>query len=128
MYIETVGGRTYTPESSFELTSTLNQIRNNGDIIKRMIIKGHGSEDGINIGGGEDYLTTAGNSIYIGGTDVTNLLKDVTDGRSAISLRGCFSYALAKRVQARLDGAKVYGAIRFVIGIPGTTIGIGVFY
>lgn len=63
----------------------------------------------------------------VGDEDVTDLLRDVTDRGTTITLRGCFSYALAKRVKARLDGAGVWGAVRFMIGIPGTTIGIGVY-
>lgn len=130
IYVLESNGVEYTPATAAELIGILEGIRDRGNQVSTLIIKGHGYSGGIEVGDGGEVLTapegSLSNSVYIG-DDVTELLKDVTNAETTISLRGCFTYDLAKRVECRLDGAKVYGAIRFVIGIPGTTWGIGVY-
>lgn len=129
MYILTAGGTEYWPGTTAELITDLQAIQTNNDTISQLIIKGHAGPDGIQVGDDGDYLTAPSNgtNVMVGSTDITTLLKAVTDSNTSIYLRGCFSYPLAKSVQARLDGAKAYGAVRFVIGIPGTTVGFGIF-
>lgn len=127
IYVMDSNGVEYFPETATELLTILQNIRTNGAIVTEMIIKGHGSGDGIEVGDDGEYLTCEGGVVYVDETDVTSLLKDVTDSSSVIKMRGCFSYHLAKRVQAELDGAKCYGAVRCVIGIPGTTWGLGIY-
>lgn len=130
IYIETVQGGIYQPATAAAFKADLETIRTNGHTIKLLIIKGHGSPYGIEA---QDEMLTApvdggSTKILLGFDDITQLLKDVTDGTSIISLRGCRTRALALRVQERLDGADVYGALMMVLGIPGTTIGIGIYH
>jgi len=123
-------GNSYNPVTATQLISGLQTIRNNGDQVTKLIIKGHAftaDGGGIEVGDDGEYLTVAGDDIYIGDIEVTQLLNDVTNGNSEIVLRGCFSKVTADRVEAKLDGADVFGAVRFVIGIPGTTWGFGVY-
>ncbi len=122
-------GSNYTPATAADLINLLGTLSASGLTITNMNIKGHGGPDGIQVGPNGEFLTTTDQgNIYIGGTDVTAPLKAVTDGNTTISLVGCFSYPLAKRVKADLgNGAQVYGAVRFVISIPGTAHGFGLF-
>ncbi len=105
----------------------MQQIKAAGDKVTLLIIKGHASGDGIQVGTGSDWLTCESGVIHLMDTDVTALLKSITDGSSTIRLRGCFSHALAKRMEDAGVGGHVYGAVRFVIGIPGTAWGMGVY-
>ena len=129
IYLEASNGTVYTPDTATKLLENMNTIKENGEQIKQLIIKGHGGEGIIEVGdGGESlYLNGSGAEIFIGNTTVTQLLKDITDGSTTIRFRGCFTYSLAKDVERILDGAKVVGAVRFVIGIPGTPWGLGVY-
>lgn len=55
-------------------------------------------------------------------------MDDVCDGNTVIRFRGCFTKPLADEVEDSLGGEPdVKGAIRFVIGIPWTRWGIGVY-
>jgi hypothetical protein len=126
MYVKDSAGNEYTPDDDVELIQVLENIQLGGRTVTTMIIKGHGSEEGIQVGPNE-YMTVADDSVYIGSTDVTDLLNDVTDTGTSISLRGCHSFKLAKGISGNLDGAKVYGALKYVLGIPGTYWGIGTY-
>lgn len=127
IYVKESNGSEFTPTTADELIAVLESIRARGNQVETLIIKGHRSSQGIEVGDNGEYLTTAGDNIYVGNTRATDLLNDVTGAGTTISLRGCFTYDLAQRVRVCLDGAEVYGAIAFVIGIPGTTWGIGVY-
>ena len=126
--MQTSNGHTYKPATATALINVLQTIRTNKDTVATLIIKGHGGPDGIQVGDDGDFLTTPnnGNNIYIGDTDdVTTLLKDVTDGETSIYFRGCWTRQLVRKVQVALDGARCYGSVFFVIGIPGTRWTIG---
>ena len=128
IHMQTSNGHTYKPATATALINVLQTIRTNKDTVATLIIKGHGGPDGIQVGDDGDFLTTPnnGNNIYIGDTDdVTTLLKDVTDGETSIYFRGCWTRQLVRKVQVALDGARCYGSVFFVIGIPGTRWTIG---
>jgi hypothetical protein len=58
--------------------------------------------------------------------DITDMLRDVTDNRTTICLRGCYTSPLAANLQSTLgNGAKVSGMVGPAIGIPGTGWAIG---
>jgi hypothetical protein len=124
MSIET-GAGSYNPTSAAELIEALNEIAMNNDTISLMVIKGHGSFDGVEVEN-DVFLTTTSNpnGIFIGNTDVTNVFNQVTDANTKIYLRACLTDKFAQSLSARLDGARVWGAIRFVISVPGTPYGI----
>lgn len=127
IYVQDSQGTEYTPQNAAALITVLQNILNNGDTVTTLIIKGHGWDTGIDVGDSGGMLTVEGGVVRIGDTDVTQLFQDVTDVGTTISLRGCFSYPLAKRLEQALDGAHAYDAVRFVFGIPGTTWGIGIY-
>lgn len=127
MYIKASDDTVYYPTNSQEFIDALKDLKNKGLTASEIIIKGHGGPDGIQLGEGDDFLTTGGKDIYAGDTEITGLFKDVTDGNTQITLRGCFTYDFAKSLEKNLDGARCYGAVRFVIGIPWTRIGLGIY-
>ena len=106
-------------------------IRDQGSQIDLLIIKGHGTEESVDLSENGDYLTVYA-GIHFGNygdpdyyENVTQLMNDITDANSTISLRGCFTRPLAKKLDTALGGAPtVSGAVRFVINIPGTSWGI----
>ena len=126
--IRTRAGDIIQPTTASGFIDILYSMRDNGTTITELIIKGHGGQT-VQVGDNGEYLGAPdnGQNIFIGDDDVTDLLSDVTDGNTTIYLRGCFTHPLAQKVSARLDGAKVYGAIRAVIGIPGTVHAFGVY-
>lgn len=131
MYIEADDGTIYTPRTKAEFIAALQDMKNNGTHIKKMILKGHGGSGGIQIGEDDDFLTVGATDINVGDvnpTDITQLLKDVTNGDSVISVRGCSTVDFAKELQDLLNnGTTVWGSIWYAIGIPGTYIGIGIY-
>lgn len=132
IYLKTQSGSEFLPSNAAELNTYLDAMERGGEKIDTLIIKGHGSSDGIRCGGDGDWLTCEGGNVYIGSDDQTDTLKAVTDKGSQIKLRGCFTRRLADRVQDALDepgdeDPEVWGAVRFVIGIPGTPWGAGVY-
>lgn len=100
-----------------------------GDKIDVLIIKGHGWGNMIKTGQGPvDELTCDFGQIVITGVDMTATLGAVTGPGSVIKLRGCLTRPLADSVEPCLaNGTEVYGAVRFVIGMPGTAWGIGIY-
>jgi hypothetical protein len=135
IYIVDSAGTVYKPKDHNGLVDVIEGIKHNGNTITTFIIKGHGSSDPPLIQVGPDaILICIGGRIFIspisGGADIdiTDLLKEVCDGNTVIRLRGCFTKPLADAVESALDcGCDVKGAIRFVIGIPWTCWGIGVY-
>jgi VCBS repeat-containing protein len=140
IYVRTKTGEIYTPQTAAELVQVLQQMADSGQIIEKLIIKGHGGPGSIEVGDpiepfvdgadedGTVWMTADNGTINIGFDDVTNLLWQTTDGGTHISLRGCFSAPLAKEINDSLPpGPKVTGAVRFTIGIPGTLWGLGAY-
>lgn len=125
IWMEDNGGTIYQPTTAADLIADIQAIQARGRYINTLIIKGHGSGDAISVGTGDDWLTCVNGSIYLKDQDITALLSSTTDAASNIYLRGCFSHALAKKMEDTRFGANVYGAVRFVIGIPGTCWGLG---
>lgn len=133
MQITTSNGHDYYPTSAADLIITLNMIQGNGEKVTYLLIKGHGGPDGIALGNGANppLLTVAigggANTIDIDGTDVTALLNNLTDANTVITLRGCHTLPLAKKLKTALGGdTPVYGnRLWKVIGIPGTGWEIG---
>ena len=132
MYILLTDGTEYSPTDYEDFIRILNEIQAAGKTIATMIIKGHGGGGGVQVGPGA-WLSCVDGVIEVApeggnGTDIKDILIDITDGNSVISLRACHSRELAACIEAKLNnGSDVRGAHRFVIGIPGTTIGIGIY-
>ena len=126
--LTTTMGAHHTPTSGAQLNAILTQMEGAGDRIDVLIIKGHGWSDYIQTGEQGDALMTFAGAITINGVNMTNTLRNVTGPGSEIKLRGCLTRPLADEVQNILaNGTEVYGAVRFVIGIPGTPWAIGVY-
>lgn len=127
VYLRDSNGIEHWIYSDTTLIYIMEQIQLNGDTIAELIFKGHGSNDVMDIGDSGEYVTEAGDDVYFGDVEVTDLLKDITDNNTTIYLRGCNTYPLAKRIQANLDGASVKGSHWWIIGIPGTIHAFGDF-
>ncbi len=123
MYVRDTAGTIYSPTDAAGLKNALESIRTAGEQVDLLVIKGHGGTGGCQISATE-YLTVAGGDIYFGDFEVTQLMKDVTNASSKIYLRCCFSAWVAKPLAESLDGARVWGARRFTINIPGTPWGL----
>lgn len=132
IWLRTVGGTEFAPETADELITVLQQMRAAGDQIEWLIIKGHAGPDGIQVGDDGEFLTADsrfGGMIALDTQDVTALLRAVTGPGSHISLRGCNSYGFAKNLKQTLgNGTTVSGSTFYVIGIPGTRWVIGPGY
>lgn len=127
-------GLELAPQTGKEVKETLKLSEQNGDHIDLLVIKSHGSEDGTWVGDGyelsdgtfhQDTLTVVINGItgegviYIGSTDITATLKALTGPGSTITLRGCNTIGLARKLQAALgNGTVVRGSYTYVLGIP----------
>ncbi len=130
IYVQPQSGGGSYPTNAAQLLTQLQAIQANGGRIGVLIIKGHGGPQGIIVGPDRDgvvLVTTPNpNGIWLGTTDITKLLRAITDQNSYISLRGCMNAALANRIARILgNGAVVHGELTPSIGIPGTTITIG---
>jgi hypothetical protein len=138
IWIESTDGAIYHPQDGATLVSALNEIKSKNAKLKVLIIKGHGGYDTIENGARGDVLSAPQNNITgthdiysdINGqpTYVTRLFLDVTDVRSRISLRGCYSDRLARQIADALSKNRVTvdGGWGPQLGIPGTTISIGI--
>jgi hypothetical protein len=99
IWIESTDGTIYHPQDAATLLSAVSDIKFKSAKIRTLIIKGHGGYDTIEIGtrgdrmsappnnltGSRDiYIESHGQPIY-----VTQLLLDITDANSRVSLRGC---------------------------------------
>ncbi len=135
IYIVDSAGTVHKPTDHNGFVDVIEGIKHNGNTITTCIIKGHGSGDPPLIYLGPDaILTCPGGDILItplSGSptiDITDRLDDVCDGNTVIRFRGCFTKPLADDVETALGGdCDVKGAIRFVIGIPWTRWGVGVY-
>lgn len=137
IYIEDSDGNIYRPTTPQQLENVLVSIRVTGRTITKIILKGHGSSESISpFANGEHLITCPGGDVVIitstdpsfNNFDITDVFNDVTDANTTIRLRGCFTKDLADDMESALGGMPdVKGAIRFVIGIPFTDIGIGVY-
>lgn len=127
IYLEDSDGTVWDVTTAEDLKAALEGIQLAGDTVTSLIIKGHGGGGAIFVGDDEVALTIASGTIYLGDDDITQLLLDVTDASTEIRFRGCHTAPLARSVENALDGAKVFGAVRFIIGIPGTCWAIGVY-
>lgn len=116
----------YIPQTSAALLQILENLWVDNKTVKTLIIKGHGGPDGIQCGD-DGFLTFLNGNIFIGDTQVNDMLRGVTNADTVIRFRGCFTAELAGNVQANLDGATVTGSIYYTIGIPGTVWGFGVY-
>ena len=124
--VTTRDGNTYYPSTAAELIDDLETIRDDGDMVDELIIKGHAGPEAIQVGDGEeDFMSVFNGNILIGAEDITDLLNDVTDEETDIDLRGCKSRQVADDLEGALDGAEVEGRRWFIIGIPGTRQTIG---
>jgi len=127
--LTTASGRHEYPTSGNELRTILSQMQGAGDHITTLIIKGHGWNTMIKTGDGPvDELTCFGGQIRINDVDVTATMQAVTGPGSQIKLRGCHTRPLADDVEDTLNnGTAVYGALGFVINIPGTRFAMGIY-
>lgn len=136
IYVETADGDIYYPKDGDGLIDVLNDIESDGDTVKHLVIKGHGSPEMIEVGSGGDILTTGGGRVIIGNindpndsTDITDVLNDVTDGDTDIELRGCWTSQLASDVNDALGGdPDVSGSVTPVVGIPWGPFTFGPYY
>ena len=136
IYVETADGDIYYPKDGDGLVDVLNDIESDGDTVKHLVIKGHGSPEMIEVGSGGDILTTGGSRVIIGNindpndsTDITDVLNNVTDGGTDIELRGCWTSQLASDVNDALGGdPDVSGSITPVVGIPWGPFTVGPYY
>ena len=91
--IQTQGGRTYRAATSADLINNLRAMRDNGEKIRLLVIKGHGGDEGICVGEDEVVLSVSTvngrKRVMLGNRDITDLLADVSDIGTLISLRGC---------------------------------------
>jgi RHS repeat-associated protein len=130
--ITTLGGKHYTPTTSKELVDTLNTIKNGGDTIDYMIIKGHGATNLIDLPDGgtlqaNDASITV-ESTVTGKARVTAVLRSITGSKSTISLRGCFTQPLAVGIEATLNNhTTVSGSCGVTLGIPWTCQSWGIY-
>lgn len=137
-YIHTDAGATYFPRTAAEIRAAFDDIEAHNEKITEMIIKGHGWSGGISVddsGGtfefddGGDGVGGDPDSITLGGFNVTTQLQSITNGSTVISLRGCKTAQAAANMQALIGtGLDVRGAVRYVLSIPGTFIGFGVYH
>lgn len=136
IYVETADGDIYYPKDGDGLVDVLNDIESDGDTIKHLVLKGHGSPEMIEVGSGGDILTTGGGRVIIGNindpndtTDITDVLDNVTDGDTDIELRGCWTSQLASDVNDALGGdPDVSGSVTPVVGIPWGPFTFGPYY
>lgn len=134
IWIKDSAGTVHIPEDADGFIDTIEGILSNGNTIDTLIIKGHGSNDYIGCGPGAG-LGCFGGDIQIfwedparQPVDITDTLDAVCDGDTKIRFRGCFTAPLGDSVEDALgDGTDCKGAVRFVIGIPFTPWGIGVY-
>jgi hypothetical protein len=132
LYVLLTDGTEYWPTNYEDLVNILNQVAAQGKTVSSLIIKGHGSGDGVQVGLGAMLVCVDGQVVIVpdgeNEIDITTVLQNVTNGSSVISLRACFSAEVAACAQSAIgNGVDVRGAVRFVIGIPGTTVGFGVY-
>lgn len=140
IYVEDSAGNVYRPKTPTQLSNVLASIRVNGRTVTKLIFKGHGSASSVSPFSDSDYFITCpggvgGNRVIIACTDptvpmvdITDVMNDVTDGGTTIRIRGCFTKELADDMESACGGEPdVKGAIRYVIGIPFTDIGFGVY-
>lgn len=123
MYVRDTAGTIYSPTDAASLKSALESIQAAHEQVDLMVVKGHGGDGACQLSATE-WLTAEGGSIFFGDTEVTTLFKAVTDSNSKIYLRCCFSATVAKPLAETLDGARVWGARRYTINIPGTPFGL----
>lgn len=130
-------GTTHYPTNGGGLVDVLEDIRDDGETVVTLIIKGHGSEDLIEVGNDGDILTVVNNQdIVIGNLDpnqpqhdITELLDDVTDSGTTINFRGCSTAPLAASVDVLIGGdPTTTGTLLPVVNVPWTPFYVGPYY
>jgi hypothetical protein len=130
-------GTTHYPTDGNGLIDVLEDIRDDEETVVTLIIKGHGSEELIEVGNGGDILTVVDHEhIVIGNTDpnepvhdITDLLDDVTDSGTTINLRGCSTAPLAASVDTLIGGdPTTTGTLLPVVNVPWTPFYVGPYY
>ncbi len=134
IYMTDSNGVSYNPDTGLEFYEILKDLKAAGGTISTLIIGGHGNGDKIELGDGYNLNVSEDGMISVqsddeDGTytsDWTNLFNELTDANTTISLRGCNTLPLAKKLKAALGGEpKVYGNRFLVIRIPGTSWELG---
>jgi hypothetical protein len=136
IWVRDSAGTVHVPEDADGFIDTIEGILANGNTIDVLIIKGHGGTEPPHIacGPGAGLVCSGGDILIfyedptIESVDIADTLDAVCDGNTKIRFRGCFTRELGDCVEGVLgDGTDVKGAVRFVIGIPFTPWGIGVY-
>jgi hypothetical protein len=143
MSVTSSSGNTYYPTTADELVTCLRNIRDAGNTVTTMTIKGHGGgkekNSKLSMGGGgmlvgseETILTVVphangSTAVYLGERDITSLLNGVCNNNSMINFRACCTYDLAQDVarSLHLPQSCVTGTWGYGVGIPGTTFVLG---
>ena len=120
-----------------EFLSDLRKLRSKHLPLDGIVIKSHGSKDGLTDEDGATLVvfTDAGSErveiVWPDGTmtDITALLRHVTGPNTTISLRGCNTADVADRLAQVLGrGIVVSGMTTAAIGLPFTDASVGVWH
>jgi RHS repeat-associated protein len=126
-----VGDETYSGTDAQEFEDAIDEIESNGDTADRIIVKGHGNEEGVYDDDGNPFIEVRGKGINVNDGRKNSTLENITDGNTQINLRGCSTNEAAEKLAENLDGPgnddgpNVTGTPIPVIGIPWTPIAVG---
>ena len=123
--IEDEYGNIYNGNNSKELLTVVRKLSKNCTTIRRLIVKGHGDCGGVYDAGGKAFLYIEENRIVIHNRSVTNIIKNIVDENTHISLRGCHTHDAARNLDKLIPEARISGTLTPVVGIPETMIIIG---
>ncbi len=126
-YIRYRNGEQFTGTDSQEFAKTL--AKHKGQIIDRIIIKGHANDDLISNDDGSATYLSKGNKDEIltaEGDNIADLLKGSTGRKTTITLRGCHSTRLVRDLAKALsNGTTVFGYNTYEVGVPFTLWVVG---
>jgi hypothetical protein len=127
--LTTSAGGHFTPADGLTLNNILRGMRDRGETINTLIIKGHGLWNVVVTGPQDwDELTTNLGHVEIARQNMQATMQAVTGPGSTIKLRSCFGYWVAKDMEGLLgNGTHVYGSVFFTVNIPGTTWAPGIY-
>lgn len=119
-------------DSAIEFLRALREARRWNRPLDFLIIKGHGDEFGVFDNDDWRIIVVEGRRIFVSNpsteskTDITDLLRNLVDENTAISLRACDSSGAAERISRILGkNVKVSGFTTVGPGIPWSDAAIG---